>query len=310
MTKRCPITYEKCGDQRYSIKGLRLVSRKLRDDLLIPWDAQEQLQAAVKLADRLSIGGVQPKICVRLNVAEQCFEMLERGGTYIIKPPHPGFPEIPENEDVTMHLAKTLGIEVPLHGLAYAKDGTLSYFIRRFDRYGHGKKLAVEDFTQLSGHSRGTKYDSSMERVVAVIEKHCSFPMVEKLKLFRLVLFCFLVGNEDMHLKNFSLIRRDGLTSLSPAYDLLNSEILLDGNEEMALPLNGKKRKLTRADLLDYYGQGRLGLTPAVISDELERLQSVRDIWTELLEKCFLSESMKVKYLAVLDERRQRLGLE
>lgn len=132
----------------------------------------------------------------------ECFEIVELGGTFILKPPHPIYDELPQNEDVTMRLAKSVGIEVPFHGMIYNIDDSLTYLIKRFDRLPRGHKVATEDFSQLMGHSRDTKYESSMEKLIPVIEKHCTFPLLEKMKLFRRTLFNFLVGNEDMHLKN------------------------------------------------------------------------------------------------------------
>src|SRR5208282_995547 len=118
-----------------------------------------------------------------------------------------------------------------------------------------GHKVGVEDFSQLLGHTRDTKYESSMEKLIPVLEKHATFPLLEKIKLFRLVLFNFLVGNEDMHLKNFSLIRDKQRVELSPAYDLINTTIAIHAKEEIALPLRGKKSRLTSTDLIDYYGK-------------------------------------------------------
>ncbi len=125
-----------------------------------------------------------------------------------------------------MTLAEIFGIEVPVHGLVYSKDKSKTYFIKRFDRIGHNQKLAVEDFSQLLGLDRETKYESSMEKVIWVVSTYCSFPKIEFVKLFKRTLFNFLVGNEDMHLKNFSLITRQDRVALSPAYDLLNSTIV------------------------------------------------------------------------------------
>ena len=155
---------------------------------------------------------------------------------------------MPENEDLTMRMAGVVGIDVPLHGLVYAKDGSLTYFIKRFDRKGRQEKIAVEDFAQLAGKDRDTKYRSTMEAVVKVLDQFCTFPLIEKARLFKLVLFNFLTGNEDSHLKNFSLMRRVPIIELSPAYDLLNTTIVIRAQEEIALPLN---RQETQSD-----GQG------------------------------------------------------
>ena len=131
---------------------------------------------------------------------------------------------------------------------------------------------------------------------------------VEKLKLFRLTLFCFLVGNEDMHLKNFSIIYRDDVIMLSPAYDLLNTTIvLLRPEEELALPLNGKKNNLRQHDLIDYFGRDRLQLTDRNLNKVLMELKQLRKPWNALLKVSFLSNTMKEKYLSILDDRFGRL---
>lgn len=305
---RCPITYELCGDQKYSEKGLKLLSKSLKALNDFPYSAKEQIRLAAEAASKLSIQGVQPKLSVILNVKQENFEIVERGGRYIIKPPHELYQEIPQNEDLTMRLAKTIGIQVPLHGLIYNIDGSLSYFIKRFDR-ARSHKLGQEDFSQLLGYSRETKYESSMEKIISVIEKHCTFPALDKLKLFRLVIFNFIIGNEDMHLKNYTLLRQGNLIALSPAYDLLNTTIIMKVEEEIALPLNGKKKKLKRIDLVDYFGIGRLGLPEVVVNKELLKIKRSLDKWNTLLQSSFLSEKMRQSYAQVIQERLQRLEL-
>lgn len=300
--KRCPITYEECGTEQYSLKGLHLLSRQLNDSFYFPYSTEEQLQLAAKLATKMSIAGVQPKISVRLNVKEARFSITERGGTYIIKPQHPYFPEVPENEDLTMKLAAMYGINTPVHGMIYGSNGQLSYFIKRFDRHGAHKKWGVEDFAQLSSATRKTKYESSMEKVGQIIEEYCTFPMVEKLKLFKLTVFCFVIGNDDMHLKNFSLIHYPDKVELSPAYDLLNTQIILKSDEEMALPLRGKKRKLRREHFVDYFGHERLGLRIELLEETLEELARVVSSWKALIQKSFLSLQKQEAYLAVLEK--------
>lgn len=306
---RCPISYKMCGDQKYSLEGLHMLSKSLSKALLFPYTKDEQLRLAARYATKLSIQGVQPKLSVRLNVQEGQFEIVETKGTYIVKPPNPYFQDLPEIEDLTMRLASIIEIQTPLHGLVYCQDGSLSYFIKRFDRYGHHKKLSVEDFAQLSGATRETKYNSSMEHIATIIEQFCSFPLLEKLKLFRITLFCFLVGNEDMHLKNFSLIRRADKIELTPTYDLVNSTIILQSKEELALTLKGKKSKFKREHFVDYYGHERLKLNWNIIEQELERLKMALSQWHELIAISFLSQEMKQAYHELLETRAKRLGL-
>jgi serine/threonine-protein kinase HipA len=306
---RCPITYEECEGGKYSLKGLKKISPRLKSLKDFPFSAEDQVREAIARAAKMSIQGVQPKLSVRLNLKNKIFEIVDIGGRYIFKPQTSSYREVPQNEDVTMRLANLIGIDVPLHGLVYSQDGTMTYFIRRFDRVGRNKKLAVEDFAQLSGKDRDTKYESSMEQIISLIDQFCTFPAIEKLKLFNLTLFNYLVGNEDMHLKNFSVIRRDLKVELSPAYDLLNSTIILNSQEELALPLRGKKNKLKKDDLFVYFAKERLELTQKSIEQTVNRIINVFPTWTDLIQKCFLSDSMKARYIDLLNERFSKLDL-
>jgi serine/threonine-protein kinase HipA len=298
---RCPITYELCGTSKYSEKGLRMIAPKLTHLNDLPYTAAELRQEAANRAKKLSIQGVQPKLSATISVVEQEFKIVDQFGTYIIKPQNDLFPELPQNEDVTMRMAKVFGLDVPFHGMLYAKDGSLSYFIKRFDRYGKGKKLATEDFAQLTGNTRDTKYRFTMEKLVPVIDEFCSFPAIEKADFFKRILFCFVTGNEDMHLKNFSLITKNGKTTLTPIYDFLNSSIAIKNpEEEIALTLKGKKSNLKATDFVDYYAKERLQLNEKTITTILEQMHNRIPKWKELLEISFLSDEMKEKYLELL----------
>ena len=309
--KRCPITYRPLPSGhrgRYSTEGLRRLAPGLRDLADLPYDAEQQRQEALARATKMSVQGVQPQLSARLRVRAGRFDIVDRGGTYILKPPNPLYLHLPENEDLTMRLAGTVGIEVPVHGLIRGRDNSWTYFIKRFDRLPRGRKLAVEDFAQLSGRTRSTKYDASMEQVVAVIDRFATFPLVDKRDLFMRTLFFFLTGGEDMHLKNFSLLTRDNRVRLAPAYDLVNSTIALSQPvEELALPLRGRKRQLTRRDFIEYFGRERLGLTEATIESVLRTLLAPEEPWEDLVAASFLPEDRQRAYLEIIDERRQRL---
>ncbi len=309
--KRCPITYEKINDQeQYSQRGLHLLSPKLKNLSSLDLSADEQRQEAIVRVGKMSIQGVQKKLSAKLNVKDEHFEIVDQNGHYILKPQSDIYPELPENEAITMLLAKTIGLEVPVHGLVYSKDNSMTYFIKRFDRAGHNKKLALEDFAQLSGEDRHTKYKSSMEKIIKIVEEFCTFPKIEYVRLFKLTLFNFLVGNEDMHLKNFSLITKDKKITISPAYDLLNSTIAQKNTkEEMALPLNGKKNNLTRRDFLQYFALEKLELNQNVIRGVMEEFRQIIPQWRELIGSSFLSPQMQEKYLQLLDERSERLSI-
>jgi len=307
---RCPITYTPCGENRYSEAGLKLLATGLKTLKDLEYTAEEQRIEAFNRAAKMSIQGVQPKLSAILSIKDRKFILVDKGGRYILKPQHQTYTQLPENEDLTMKLANEIGLEIPIHGLLWSKDNTLTYFIKRFDRKGQNDKVPVEDFAQLAGLSRDTKYDYSMEKIVKLIDDYCTFPAIEKVKLFKLVIFNYLVGNEDSHLKNFSIITDDNQIRLSPCYDLVNSTIVLkEQDEEIALPLKGKKKHLTRNILVNYFGIERCELTEKSIKKVLETITLAIPKWKTLIDISFLSKDMKVKYLDLLDGRLTTMNL-
>ena len=307
--KRCPLTYKPLGEDEtnYSREGLNKLARGLKKLDVFQYSRQAQVQEAQRLATKLSIQGVQPKISARLNVGAGRFEIVDRGGTFIIKP-QIDLPFVPENEDLTMHLAKACGIEVPWHGLILCSDGTYSYVIKRFDRLAKSEKVPLEDFSQLLGAGRDTKYDVPMERCLDVLE-HCTFSTLEAAKLLRRIVFSFLIGNEDLHLKNLSLITKGNKVALSPAYDLLNSTIVTPGTqEEMALELNGKKRGFTREDFVENFALKNDILNAKVTNQIIDDVIANLEKNDSLIEGSFLDEEQKRKYKTLLAERIRRIS--
>ena len=313
---RCPITYEPCGEARYSRAGLRLLSPNLGRLNDFPYDAARQRQEAVVRGGKMSIQGIQPKLSVRLDARAGVFVIVDQGGRFVLKPQHGVYPNLPENEGLTMHLAKRCGIEVPVSGIVRSSDGTWSYFVRRFDRTGHSRKVAVEDFAQLGSLSRETKYDFSMERLVGLLDAYCTFPAIEKVKLLKRSLFNFLVGNEDMHLKNFSLITRQGKVELAPAYDFLSTTVaylalgkFIETIEQVALPLHGKKSGLGRKTWIDYFARERLQLPDKVIRTVRSELTSAAPAWQARISDSFLPPDQKDHYRTLLANRLAVLDL-
>ena len=297
---RCPITYQECGVARYSSAGLRTLSPNLAYLNDFPYAAEQQRQEAV----------------IRLDTKAGEFRIVDRRGRFVIKPQHHIYPSLPENEGLTMHLARLCGIEVPLSGLVRSADGTWSYFVRRFDRSGHNDRIPLEDFAQLAGMSRDTKYNFSMERLIGVLDTHCTFPALDKVKLLKRSLFSYLVGNEDMHLKNHSLITRQGKVELAPAYDYVNTTVAflqlgkrIETIAEIALPLQGKTRSLTRRIWITYFGRQRLGISEKVIGRVESELAAAVPTWYEHIHCSFLPAEQKQTYRALLDQRIEVLGL-
>ena len=308
---RCPITYSLIEGSRYSSKGLKMLANGLSDLNLLEYTAEEQRKEAFNRAAKMSIQGVQPKLSAILNIKNEKFDIVDRNGRYILKPQHLYFPQMPENEDLTMRLAEIMDLDVPLHGMMWAKDNTLTYFIKRFDRKGQNDKVPIEDFAQLAGLSRDTKYNYSMEKVVKLINTYCTFPAIEKVQLFKLLLFSFVIGNDDMHLKNFSIINLNGKIQLSPCYDLVNTIIeYRKPEDEIALPIRGNKKNLTRNMLIKYFGKEICELTDKVINKVLNSISNAVPKWKDEINISFLSEDMKKKYVELLNSRLSRLELE
>jgi serine/threonine-protein kinase HipA len=309
---RCPITYDELagGEAVYSKRGLGLISRRISGIERLPYSSRELVMEATNRAAKMSIAGIQPKLSAVFSTAKETFEIVDTGGAYILKPQHPQYPMLPENEDLIMKLARLAGIETPLHGMILTATGEFCYFTRRFDRIGRKSKLALEDFAQLAGASRDTKYDSSLERVAGVIRDFCTVPLIELEKLFRRVIFSFLIGNEDMHLKNYSLLTdRSGVVALSPAYDLVSSSLVINYVEESALPLGGRKSNWTRELVFDYFARERLALPERAIDDVRSFFQQSLDEWIELIDRSFLTGALKGRLKGMIQERTSRLEL-
>lgn len=307
---RCLITNEPwVGPGAYSPAGLRSLDRRLTALAPLPYTREQLLEEAAARAVKMSVQGMQPKVSAVLRANEGRMEIVDHGGRYIVKPPHPIYADLPENEALTMSLAASVDIEVPVHGLLLNGDATRSYFVRRFDRAGWDKR-PVEDFAQLSGASRDTKYESSTERLIEIIDRFCTFPALERIKFLDRLLYAFLTGNEDMHLKNWSLITRDDKVELSPAYDLLNTTIPNPkSREEFALPLHGKKSNLSAKDIWQYLAAERLGFAPVLVEQAKARFATASAGWPARIESSFLTAQMKTRYLELLATRRERLGL-
>jgi serine/threonine-protein kinase HipA len=255
---------------------------------------------------RSVVTGVQPKISLGLQKAQREGNRLTlMAGEFILKPPSSYYQAMPETEDLTMHLAAICNISTVPHALIPLASGELAYITRRVDR-SNGGKVHMEDFCQLSELLTEDKYKSSMERVGKVIEQYSMAPGLDLINLFELTLFNFVTGNNDMHLKNFSLINSGIGWHLSPAYDLLNVNLINEmGTEETALTIRGKKRKLQRQDFLELGESYKL--TSAQIRNAFEHILESEKRMTEFVEISFLSDELKTKYIEIVRARCLRL---
>ena len=280
---------------------------------VIEYSLDQMEELAKEVVERsVAVPGVQAKISLSLvkEVKEKKGTRLTvmdaLGGFYIFKPPSDRFPEMPENEHLTMRLAESFGIRVVPSSLIRLASGELSYITKRIDRTEKGEKIHMIDMFQIT--EAYDKYKSSMEKVGNAINSWSGNTLLDKLFFFELALFSFITGNNDMHLKNFSMIESPSGWILSPAYDLLNVAILNpDDQEELALSLAGKKKKLKQEHFIQL-GKG-LELTDKQMKGAFKRITNNTPKAIEWIDKSFLSASMIAAYKEVLKNRLIQLGL-
>ncbi|MFZ6010926.1 MAG: HipA domain-containing protein [Bacteroidota bacterium] len=246
--------------------------------------------------------GVQPKISLALERTErQQGRLTLRMGEFILKPPTQYNAQMPETEDLTMHLASICKIKTVPHALIPLASGELSYITRRIDR-AENKKIHMEDFCQLAELLTEDKYKSSMEKVGKLVGQLSSLPGLDLVNLFELTLFNYVTGNNDMHLKNFSLIETPMGWQLSAAYDLLNVNLVnTNDNEETALTINGKKRKLRKADFLQLALSYKLN--DAQTKNSFQNILSREQEMIDFIKISFLDDDYKTRYIAMLKDR-------
>lgn len=255
-----------------------------------------------------SLTGVQPKLSLNLTKHEGGNRLTIVGlwGDYIFKPQTEYYPQLPENEDLTMHLAEVAKIEVVPHSLIRLADGRLGYITKRIDRTADGEKIDMEDMCQLTLHPTEYKYKGSYEQIAKAIDRHSVIPKLDLTNYMQLLLFCFVTGNNDMHLKNFSLYRPSKGYRLTPAYDLLNAAIANPKDkEEMALPISGRKTKLRLADFLN--AAKTMGLAEKMVLRLIEDFRNKLPKWQTIIHNSFLSEEMKNAYESLILSRLDRL---
>lgn len=255
----------------------------------------------------VAVPGVQPKLS--LSIVSDSINDGSKGrltvvgalgGNYIFKPPSDHFPEMPENEHVTMRIAEAFGINTVKSSLIRLQSGELSYITKRIDRTDTGNKIHMLDMFQIT--EAFDKYKSSMEKIGKALHEYSDNTLLDKLYFLELGIFSFLTGNNDMHLKNFSMIYSNDTWTLSPAYDLLNVAIVNpDDTEELALTLEGKKKKL-KWEHFERLGIG-LGLNQKQLNGIAKRFLKNKPIAIKWIDHSFLSQEYKEKYKTLLEER-------
>ena len=282
----------------------------LEQDFVLPFTKEEVAELAKEnVMARVTVPGVQPKISLAVSGAKNTERVTIVGaleGDYILKPPHEDFPELPEIEALSMHLALACGIETVPFSLIPFQSGELAYITKRIDRK-NGAKIAMEDFCQLTARLTEHKYRGSHEQVAKAIKKYAMHNLIEVVRFYEIVLASYLMGNADMHLKNFSLIQDSKLFRLAPAYDMVATKLLMPNDkEELALTLNGKKSKLNRSDFES--AMLNAGLPTKAIQNLFDRILAETEKWEQLIEQSFVTQRKREHLFQLIINSRAEMN--
>lgn len=278
---------------------------------LLPYTKADIKQLAEQVVrSQTTLTGVQSKLSLDISSSAgepKRFTIVGLWGRYILKPQTEQFKHLPEVEDLTMHLAQLAKIKIVPHSLIRFSDGELSYITKRIDRDSKGGKLAMEDMCQLSERLTEYKYKGSYEKIAKLIAQYSSVPKLDVVNFWEQVLFSWITGNADMHLKNFSLYSlRKGYYSLTPGYDMVATALVMpEDMEELALTLNGKKRKIERLDFK--VAMSSSGLEEKIIDNLFSKFSKVVDKWFEFIDISFLPEDMKGQYKLLIQNKLEIL---
>jgi serine/threonine-protein kinase HipA len=307
--KRCLYCYQPLGENEsdfHSVCSKKIFGQAGPPELPFTESQMEELAKQI-VRSHITVPGVQPKISLDLSPSQnknepKRFTIVGLSGGYILKPQTKNYPQLPEVEDLTMHLAEIAKIKVVPHSLIRLQSGGLAYITKRIDRINN-TKLHMEDMCQLTDRLTEEKYNGSYEQVAKTISKYSMNPGLDVVNFFEQLVFSYLTGNADMHLKNFSLINPDSSGYiLSLAYDMVATLLVNPADkEELALTLNGKKKKIKRSDFIKAFNASNL--EPRQQENIFKKMEIAKDKWMEFIEISFLSKEFKKAYKDLIQER-------
>jgi len=275
---------------------------------ILDYTLQEMEELAKQVIETsVAVPGVQPKLSMGLikdilndGNRRRLTVIGALGGNFILKPQNTTFSEMPENEHLTMKMAEICGISTVPSSLIRLKSGELSYITKRIDREESGDKVHMLDMFQIL--EAFDKYRGSVEKIGKAIEEHSSNTLLDLLRFYEVIVFSYFTGNNDMHLKNFSLILNNENWEFSPAYDLLNVHLHLpEDKEESALTIGGKKNKLSKTDFIDL--GLKLRLSQKQVENAFKRFLKAESKMTALIHQSFLSKEYQNLYIQLLQKR-------
>ena len=273
----------------------------------IPISLEQISTEAQKLAGKLSISGVQPKLSVRLEGDK--LQPVTKDGQYILKPQTQQFAELPQNEYLCMQMGRKFGLNTAESILLKLSDGTPAYLVKRFDRFKNGKhmeKLSCEDMHQILGGPN--KYLGSSEQIAKIIKQYCTFAPLELQRFFEILIFNFAIGNGDAHRKNFSLLTSEkGIVALSPVYDLVSSRLVIpEEEEELALTINGKRNRLNKKDFLCF--ADNIGIDANYAKTRISELLDLEDEFASMTKNSTLTLRLRQQLTEIIAERLSRFN--
>ncbi len=275
--------------------------------------------AVKKLAEetvnrKFTVPGVQKKLSLHLFSEDKPrLTLVDYPTGYILKPQVEEFTALPEAEQLCMMMAEVCGIRTVPHGLINV-NGQYAYITRRVDRIFKGNSitdmLAMEDFCQLDLRLTQDKYKGSYERCAGVTERYSSRPMLDITELFIRLVFFYISGNSDMHLKNFSLIETapgNGEYVMAPAYDLVPVNLVMpEDKDQTALTLNGKKRNIRKKDFFVF--SEHCGISRKAAEKMIYRIVSCMNKFENLVSESYITDEMKEKYIEMIRSRAEVLS--
>lgn len=274
-------------------------------------ESQMEEMASKIIRSHSAVTGVQAKLSLTIAKGEttnapERFTIVGLWGSYILKPPSKQYEQLPEVEDLTMHLANIAGIKTVLHSLIRLSSGNLAYITKRIDRKKK-QKIHMEDMCQITERQTEDKYHGSHEQIAKAILKYSINPGLDVVNFYEQVLFSFLTGNADMHLKNFSLINSAGIGyTLAPAYDMVATALVNTTDiEELALTLNGRKRKITRNDFVTAFTAAKID---GKAQDNIfKKFEKAIPKWMEFIETSLVSDNFKKGYREIIIKKNALL---
>ena len=281
----------------------------------LPYTEKELMELGIQVVrSQSAVTGAQPKLSLDLLKGEgkgapMRLTIVGLHGKYILKPQTETYPNLPEVEDLTMHLAEIAGIATVPHSLVQMKSGKLAYITKRIDRTDK-KKIHMEDMCQLTERLTEHKYQGSYEQIGKALMKFSSNPGLDLVNFYEQVLFSFLTGNTDMHLKNFSLINlpETGYV-LTPAYDMVSTALVMPSDkEELGLALNGRKKKIELSDFMKAMSSN--GIPEKAQMNIVAKMEASLPTIIDFVKKSFLTKAIQQRYTKIISEKAGQLHLK